>query len=381
VDLDELEDGLRSLAAKDGFAHGDADSVVRLQRMRSLMDVIATKAAGEFDASGAWAPSGAKSAVAWIGTECRLAPVEARIQVRRGRQLRHLPHAEQAWSEGAVSGAHVDLLAKLRRPATEEVFERDEEMLVAEAKRHTYRHFARICAYWELHADPDGAEAGEMEREARRRVSLSQSIGGMFFGQMNLDPISGTIVYDELARLEAELYLADWAKAKETLGRDPLPHQLERTSPQRWADAMVEMATRSNTAPANGRRPAPLYSVLVSWEALHGPISELERGHTVLSPRTLLAHIEGADLERAVFTPGGRVEVGVTSRLFTGATRRAIEVRDQECMHPYCDEEATRCQADHILEWSKGGLTTQENGRLLCPFHNRQRNQRPPPEE
>jgi len=28
------------------------------------------------------------------------------------------------------------------------------------------------------------------------------------------------------------------------------------------------------------------------------------------------------------------------------------------------------------VEYSKGGLTTQENGRLLCPFHNRLRNQR-----
>ena len=32
---------------------------------------------------------------------------------------------------------------------------------------------------------------------------------------------------------------------------------------------------------------------------------------------------------------------------------------------------------DHILPAAQGGLTTQENGRLLCGFHHRLRNQMP----
>jgi hypothetical protein len=87
-------------------------------------------------------------------------------------------------------------------------------------------------------------------------------------------------------------------------------------------------------------------------------------------------YLEGADIERAVFDGDNRVEIGPTHRFFTGATRRALELRDRECAHPTCDERYERCQADHIVEFSKGGLTTQENGRLLCPFHNRLRNQR-----
>jgi 5-methylcytosine-specific restriction endonuclease McrA len=57
------------------------------------------------------------------------------------------------------------------------------------------------------------------------------------------------------------------------------------------------------------------------------------------------------------------------------------------CTHPYCYEPAEHCQGDHIEPYSRGGATTQENGRLLCGFHNRLRNQqehkdqrqRPPP--
>ena len=63
------------------------------------------------------------------------------------------------------------------------------------------------------------------------------------------------------------------------------------------------------------------------------------------------------------------------SRLFTGGTRRAIELRDRICTHPYCYEPAESCQVDHIETYAEGGPTTQENGRLLCGFHNRLRNQ------
>jgi hypothetical protein len=142
------------------------------------------------------------------------------------------------------------------------------------------------------------------------------------------------------------------------------------------------MATRSRTAPAAGTRPAPLFTVLVGYETMHGRMCELAGGsRMVLSPGSLLPWLDQAYIERAVFTPKNRVEVSETSRFFVGATRRALEIRDRECTDPYCHESVERCQADHIIEWSQNGPTTQENGRLLCGFHNRMRNQRPPPDD
>lgn len=163
------------------------------------------------------------------------------------------------------------------------------------------------------------------------------------------------------------------------LGRDPTAGELSRTSSQRRADALVEMATRSRTAPADGRRPDPLLSVLVGYETLHGRICELAQG-TVVSPGSLLPWLDKAYFERVVFEPAARIEVSATARLFTGATRRAIELRDRECTHPFCDASAEACQVDHIIPSAANGPTTQENGRILCGFHNRMRNQRPPPD-
>ena len=111
---------------------------------------------------------------------------------------------------------------------------------------------------------------------------------------------------------------------------------------------------------------------------MHGRICELAGG-TVIAPGSLLEWLDQACIERAVFGPGRRVEVSATARLFTGATRRGVELRDRECTHPYCDASAKVLQVDHIVPYGEGGLTTQENGRLLCGFHNRLRNQHPPP--
>ena len=209
--------------------------------------------------------------------------------MRRGRQLAHLPHFEAAWAKGEITGAHLDVVASLRREGTEAALARDEEMLLGHASELAFCEFVRVARYWEQHADPDGAEAEAMERRARRDVYLTASIGGTYLGKMTLDPVSGAIVASELQRLERELFEADWAAAHGQLGHEPKAHQLSRTPAQRRADALVEMATRSKSAPAEGRRPAPLFSVLVDYPTLSGRICQLAGGaRSVLSPGTLL---------------------------------------------------------------------------------------------
>ena len=80
--------------------------------------------------------------------------------------------------------------------------------------------------------------------------------------------------------------------------------------------------------------------------------------------------------------PSRVIDVGEKRRLFTGATRRAVELRDLgECFEDICEERGERLQVDHITPWTAGGLTTQENGRAACGHHNRLRNTRKPDAE
>ena len=106
-------------------------------------------------------------------------------------------------------------------------------------------------------------------------------------------------------------------------------------------------------------------------------LCELADG-TVVPPGSLRPWLDEAWIERVVMDGPSRVlDVGVRRRLFTGATRLAVHLRDRECFHPYCDRRAGDCDVDHIQPWSAGGLTTQANGRPACGFHNRARQRGP----
>ncbi len=83
-------------------------------------------------------------------------------------------------------------------------------------------------AYWCQAADPDRADGDAEVQRARRRVQLSRTLEDMWAGDLLLDPISGVIVAGELARLEQQLFQADWAEATERLGRERPHHPGQR---------------------------------------------------------------------------------------------------------------------------------------------------------
>ena len=387
MELETFADALEALIASGASHYGDCDSMARLHGCQARFEAFMTEATAAFETGEEWAGEGAKTAASWISSRCRVSRATAKRQVRLGRSLRHLPEVAAAWRQGAIGEDAARAIASARRQRTESAMARDEAMLVAQATELGFEDLHRVLEYWKQLADPDGSEESEEQRKASRDVYLESSYSGMWLGQMTLDPISGAIVSNELTRLEHALFEADCGEAKERLGRPGRIDELARTSAQRRADALVEMATRSRTAPSEGTRPAPLFSVLVGYETIHGRICELENG-TVLHPSALEPWMDSAYFERAVFAPSNRIDVSVRARLFSGGTRRAIELRDRICTHPHCYEPAESCQVDHIQTYAQGGETTQDNGRLLCGFHNRLRNQeeakgarrqRPPP--
>ena len=370
-DIDELFEAGRGQL-------GTGETVLELERQLSRLQALVAHAAAEFSRSGDWREDGARSCGAWLAARTNLPKPECRRQVKLGTFASLMTHAGAGWRAGDIGTAQVQRLRSLRNRRTYIQMNRDEEMLVGFARTLSFDEFDRAAAYWEQHADPDGADESDEERRNRRDVYLTQSVGGMFLGRITLDPLSGAAVSGELGRREQELFEKDWAEARDRLGREPMIEDLARTPSQRRADALVEMASRSAAMSAGARRPAPLFSVLVGYETLHGRICQLAQG-TPVSPGALLPWLDQAYVERAVFGLNGRVECSEQARLFTGATRRAIELRDRTCRHPFCDEPMDRCQVDHVVPYSEGGPTTQENGQLLCGFHNRTKCGRPPP--
>jgi hypothetical protein len=139
------------------------------------------------------------------------------------------------------------------------------------------------------------------------------------------------------------------------------------------------MARRACATPPGARLPEPLFTVLVGYETFAGRVCELAGG-AVVAPGALVPWLDEGWVERVVFDGPNRVKnVGVRRRIFTGATRRAVEVRDRECFSEFCDLPAEACQIDHIEPYSAGGLTTDDNGRPACGYHNRRRHRQVEP--
>jgi hypothetical protein len=376
----ELVGALDVLSGIDPAVLGDGETVVALQRAGERLACVVTRAVAAFDAGRSWEADGSRTASAWLAARCRMPVESARRRVRLGRALRHMGVVEAAWLAGEIGEAQVRLLAGARTPATAECFARDESMLVEQARTLGYGAFARCVAYWGQLADPEGTDRSAAARFAARRLHLSETFDGSWALDGLLDPINGAILAKALGAIEQEFFQADWAEARERSGEDVRASHLARTPAQRRADALVEMAKRSMALPAGARLPEPLFSVLVGYETFAGRVCELAN-RRVVAPADLARWLDEAWVERVVFDGPERVrDVGVRRRLFAGATKRAVQVRDKECFHPTCEEPAEACEIDHVQPWAAGGLTTEANGRVACGFHNRQRDgARPPP--
>ena len=362
VDPDALDDD--ALAA----------ALVALHRLEAGVAAVKARVTAAFDARRVWAADGSRSAAAWLGRHCRLPGDAARGEVRFARRLRTMPATADALADGSVTAHHARRLAALNRPGLVDAFAAGEAVLVDHARTLHWPGFARATSYWRQLAEPDRVEAEAADHDADRRVHLSPGLDGTGLLDGPLTPLGHATVRGALDRIAAELFQADWADARGRHGDAATLDDLARTPAQRRHDALVEMAERAMTAPADGLRPRPLVTVLVGLETFTGRICELADG-TVVAPGLVAGLLDQATVERVVFDGPDRVIAVGSTRLFTGALRRAIEVRDRHCTHPGCTVPAERCEVDHVIPYAQAGPTTQANGVLRCPAHHRWRHQ------
>ena len=146
-----------------------------------------------------------------------------------------------------------------------------------------------------------------------------------------------------------------------------------RLPEQRRADALIDvcrLALRTDTLPDNGGQ-RPQINVTVKYNVLTKELSAgtLDIGGQ-LSPTTVrrLA-CDAAILPAVLGTHGEVLDLGRQRRLYTGAVRRAIILRDGGCAFPGCDRPPSWCEVHHWLPWHKGGTTCADDGVLLCTHH------------
>ena len=358
--LARLEALLDDLVALDVDTLGDGElhqMVVSLSRCDTRLEAALCRLIGRWDRRQIWADNGSKAAGARLARETHQRRGDADRLVRRARDLVAMPHCESAFATGEINGAHVDLVASCNRPWRNAEFVDSEEFLVNLCRTPFFPVAYRGIEYWKQRADRDAVDRDADTVRASRHLSASTTWRGAVAVDGLLDPVGGETFKTELERICEQLRLED------------LRNGVERTPRQRRADALVEMAMRSATAPADGLRPRPLFTVTIGIEPF-GWLCQTAAG-TVLAPGMLMPLLGDADIERIVYDPPNRRIEASWRRHFTGAVRRIIEIRDGHCQHVSgCDEPAARCDVDHVIP-HPDGITCLCNGQLLCAHHNR----------
>jgi hypothetical protein len=379
-EVEVIDRAVDALSGVDLAVLGDAevsDALVDLRRVKARLAAVEASLVDAVETRRPWAADRFRTTANWLAASDNTRLDDARAEVRLARRLRTMPATRAALAAGDITADHADKLATLNGPLTAVAFAEAEAFLVGQARTMRWADFVRACGYWLREAregDPDPAKA-DLDH---RYVSLHDGLRGTGLLDGELTPVAKAAVRSELEHLENEMFETDWAAAQQIHGDATTTAHLARTPRQRRHDALVEMAERSATAAnrAGRKRPRPLITVLVGYDAF-AKVCELADG-TLISPAIAAGLLDQAVIERIVFDGPSRVlDVG-EARAFTGALRRALEVRDRHCRGPGCHEPADRCQVDHTWRHADGGPTTQVNGELKCPFHNRER-ERPRP--
>jgi len=392
VVLDELNGA--SMAGLPGEVK--AQVLESVCRAGNKVMALESTAINSFEATAEHRAEGHTSIIQWWKQHLRWRGPEAARKRRRAHQCRAMPLAHDSAKRGLLGPEHLRGLDWCRKRIGDDAFADREADLVAYAEGHRFEPFAHRLEYVVAHADPAAAADRDGKEDEAQWLDSDESLGGGgsiggWFGRI------GFRIWDaELQRIAKLLYEADWAEAKDRLGRKPYPHELRRNDRQRRAAAAVILAERSAAYGDDFAPPSPFcLNVMASADVVEQLIAavlsdagveavdeieltadslhELEDG-TVVSPRLVLVALLTGKVRGYLHDPDGTIlRYGRGRRLFSGDQMDALLVKYRRCCHPYgCDRKGRRwLQGDHVVEHEDGGPTDLDNAEVECEPHNR----------
>ena len=318
-----------------------------VRRLAAAVEARSAELVAEAARRGIPEAEGFGSAAGWLVALTDDPPSVCRSRVQTARALRGMPATREAFAAGELSEPRVRLLVSACQFAPE-VFARDEELLVQQARTLPARVFPLTVAHWRRLADMDGALADTERAFERRRLYISATWGGMVRLDGDLDPESGALVITALTSLAEP---------------QALNPEDRRTPAQRRADALAEICRRhldtSDRPRIGGEKPQLTVTISIDQLTSSG-LTDLDTGPITLETVRRLAC--DATLTPIVTGKSGQpLAAGHRSRVIPPAVRRLLHQRDQHCTHPGCTIPARWCDAHHVVHWAAGGDTQADN--------------------
>ena len=328
-------------AGLEGAARGL--ELISLRQAIDQLELRFARLAVEFDRSECWDYEGANSAIDWIRINCKMTSNAISDRIAVGEHSSDLAESTQAMDAGEIGFAHLAVMARTAN-AVGDAF--DETMLLRLAKESSPGRFHYNCLHYR-HALNAEAYADEQADQAQTRtLHMSTGSDGCLFITGLLDPVGGAVVRNALEPLARPSGVDD-----------------HRLRPQRYADALVELA---------GHTQKIQMQVTSSVETLlnltGAPGAEMEFSLPV-SSKTVERWACDSTITRVLMQESVVIDVGRAKRVVSGPARRALNARDRHCRWPGCERPASWCDGHHVMHWIHGGGSELENQVLLCTRH------------
>ena len=390
--LDQIHGALNQLqtGGTEGFTRGEIrDQILAANKLQESLDaaLIPIFAAGRKER--VFELDRARSDSTWLSTRTRRSRASCANQFSRSYTLiEDLPDLYLALVDGRVNSNHVDAILRVsRRPKLQPFVVRDIHLLIGFAAQH-WDQFNLDLEGWAEYVDPvDPADQDEKAHQDRKMI-VSQGLGGVTMIQIDMPNLE----YEQLTNSMQPHYEAmleeEWRVAREEYGDDAACSDLERTDAQRWLDALMagqragaggtddgasvevcivmDLATFEREAARQSGQPA----VPLTDKDAEDYRCETLSGRPISPTAALRAATFGSIRRIVLGLPDMRIDASIKKRLFSKKQRQALMIRDRTCTGAGCDTRANKCEADHVLPFTKDGPTSTSNGKMRCkPCH------------
>jgi hypothetical protein len=355
---------VREAPQERAWREGEAATIALMGTINLAVASLVTAIRVLVDTDG-WVGPGIVSPEHWVSWKAGVSRARAAGLVRIARRVRELPECWALFVAGRLGeDAMVRIARRVPAPRDAEVAALAPGLLIAQLDR--------LLRALPDQPDPDRDPTA---REPERFCRFRDRSDGWLRGEFCLPPDEAALVTGGLtAARDAEFRDRHDLDADSSVDPDGPSVGAPGVS---WADGLVRMASEATdaldaTCRRTGYRGERHQVVLhhdVDPDGTLGP-GQLHLGPVVPDPVARYLACD-AQVIVATYRLGQLIGIHPTVRTPSRAIRRALERRDQGCVHPLCSQRRW-LHAHHIRHWEDGGPTVASNVAMLCPHHHRQ---------
>jgi hypothetical protein len=357
------------------------EALLSLTRVRGQLEALLMRVLRHAEAVGAGMDTGATSTTNWWSHATRTTRAEAHRTARLAKTLEDHDDLAHALASGDLRTDQARVIAvavdDLPDAVEDWVPAAATRFLLDKAREHDAKDLRTLGRRVLEAVDPEAADADEARRleaeEADAVAGASFSMvddgHGTCHGRFTIPSLHGAMLAKDLKARVARECRNGRSDAEEGGER---PSTLTR---HRMGRAFMDyIETRpAATAPRAGGVAATVV-VTMQLETLLGgaKAASLDTGGRISAGEARRIACRAGIVPVVLGGPSVPLDVGRKRRFHTQAQRIAMGIRDGGCTAAGCDAPPAMTEAHHDeVPWGKGGGTSVEKGRLLCPPHHR----------